>query len=80
MIESTQASALQAACGAKPDVCSAQVAPCCGERREQALQQDADDDDQDERQPDGFGEHAAQGGREHLRKRFDGGVDHAQER
>ncbi len=28
MIDRTQASALQAACGAKPEVCSAQVAPC----------------------------------------------------
>ena len=51
-----------------------------GQRREQALQYDADDDDQNQCQADGLQEHAAQGGREHLRKRFDGGLDHLEER
>ncbi len=47
-----------------------------GERREQPLQADADEQDQQQRQPDGFHQHAAQARREQSEKRFDGGVDH----
>ena len=60
MIESTQASVAQAACGAMPEVCSAQVAPLSASADEQPLQRDADDDDQQQRQPDGLEQHAAQ--------------------
>ena len=50
MIDSTQASVAQAACGAKPEVCSAQVAPLAASALKTRLRHDADDDDQQQRE------------------------------
>ena len=80
MIDSTQASAFQAACGAKPEVCSAQVAPFVASADSRRCSTMPTMTISDERQPDRLHQHGAQGGREHLRERFGGGVDHAGKR
>ena len=78
MIESTQASLVQAACGAKP-LKSARprwrrLSASAENRRlstmpTMTIRMSAS--------PTALSKHAAQGGREHLRQRFEGGFDHA---